>query len=665
VSRHPHDTPLLQKLTLQEIDTDSSFNAEIGWRRFSFEIKNLDGGKTPLLDNLCYSVNKTVSAQGEEVLDQSVLLKLYPVNVKAYHGFTERDVEENIYPPSAKRTYGRLMNSDITVRRILQKEVDSNTHWLCILNEDDARLIHHHPVFEHEVFYHSYKVHTDVIDSSPQKHLADLRRFEFWKHLEEAKVPSWEGLYKITDGYDAKNFRLGKNMRDTVEQLVPSEWPSYYRDMYSLALCAILSPDLMTKDPLDFVDGFIDSAVAHTMIMYHYTNIVRGITTSDIVRTINNPKPRRRITVESKIPFEWVLPLREIESQPLPPQTRPIIIRHALKLTNDQSTKPTFPVTWKQAKQSREMWNERVTLIGGLLTMTGRFNPERLGLRSLLYLGGAYRWPHRHSTWTAEAVSDERHLQIQEFLLPPQAVEKVKRFLKRVFITRWYSRRVNYHTFEADSGEWKYDPIKMARQVERRVSMKRIAKDFSIGNPEIVTIPDSKDAIIIDALSHSIKYHDLERSTGFWDTMSLTPAEFELRLKNLVNEGMIHLSYQFHPPRYASRCLVLQGDMGRIRSLAYTLLENAPTCSVYLFDDSAFIIVSLHPDKMDPFIKTLVTSAIENDVLVEPWTVNRYSGYRWGLLQRLLCEDGTWDEDISGLLCQGRGLGLPLDTEEG
>jgi hypothetical protein len=43
--------------------------------------------------------------------------------------------------------------------------------------------------------------------------------------------------------------------------------------------------------------------------------------------------------------------------------------------------------------------------------------------------------------------------------------------------------------------------------------------------------------------------------------------------------------------------------------------------------------------------------------------VNRYQGYRWGLLNRIMREDGTWDDDISGLLSQGRGLGLPLEKD--
>ncbi len=66
---------------------------------------------------------------------------------------------------------------------------------------------------------------------------------------------------------------------------------------------------------------------------------------------------------------------------------------------------------------------------------------------------------------------------------------------------------------------------------------------------------------------------------------------------------------------------------------------------------------------MEPFIETLITRAKENDVLVEPWTVNRHKGYRWGLLNRIMREDGTWDDDISGLLSQGRGLGRPLEKD--
>ncbi len=663
MSGDPRDAPLIQRLTLQEIDSGRTFNAEIGWRWANIDVIDLDGGKVPELSNLCYSVDRTMTVEGEELLERPVTLRLEPVDVKTGFGYTESEVEEDMYPPSAKGTYGRLMKSDIVVRRILQREVESNTHWLYLLSEADSRPIHHHPVFDYEVFFHGYKNQTALMDRSPKKLIDDKRRHKIWNSLEEAKAPSWKDLYKLTKGYDKEDLTLGRNMRDTVDQFIPTDWPSDIRGMYNRGLCAILSPDLLKTDPLDIVDAFIDSATAHVTTLYHYINLVRGSTTSDIVRIINSPRLHTKVTSEGQVPLKWSLPLREIETRMNAPQSQPTLIHHSLKLTTEQSTKPRFPVTWEKARQSRKKWNERVILIAHFLTMTGRYNPERVGLRSLLYLGGAYRWPHKHSTWMTEAVSGDRKLQIQELLLPPQAVEKVTRFLERVLVTRWYSRRVNYHTYDSKSGDWLYDPVKMARQVGRKASMKRIIRDFNIGPPNLVTVPDRKDAVIMDSLGRSIRYQDFERNPGLWDVLDMTPEEFESRLKSLVNEGVVTLSYQFHPPRYTTRCLVLQGDMSHIRSLAYALLENAPTCSVYLFDSSAFIILSLHPEKMGPFIETLVSRAIENDVLVEPWTVNRYYGYRWGLLQRIMREDGTWDDDISGLLSQGRGLGLPLGKD--
>ncbi|MHA1949859.1 MAG: hypothetical protein ACW99G_00950 [Candidatus Thorarchaeota archaeon] len=654
----PRDQPLVQRLTLQEIDSGRTFDAEVGWKWMDTPIVDLDGGKPVDINNLCYSINKTVTVEGDQSLEKSVMLRVKPLVVQTIRGFTEGEVEASIYPPSSALNYERFMGSDIDVRLIIQEELDSNNKWLLILGEDDSRLIHHHPLYEYEVFYQSFLGKNESILRSSSRRLDTIRRFKFRKSLEELPTPSWQELYNLTEGYDVQEIKLGRNMRETVDQFIPSEWHEFIRDSYIQGLSAILSKNLMSRDPLDYVDAFIESAISHTMIMEHFANIVKGKPSSDMVRIINKPRLSDKLTLEGKTPYKWWMPMREMENRFHLPDAESILIRHSLRLSDEQSTKPKFPVSWEEAKKDPQKFKERVVLIGHFPTMYGRFNPERLGLRSLLYLGGAYRWPHKHSTWSANAVAGKRNLQIQELLLPPHAVEKVTRFLERVLVTRWYSRRVNNDTFDFSKERWTYDPVRMARKVEGKVSMNKLVRDFNIGTPDKATIPDRMDASIIDGISYGLRYQEMELRKGLWEVLGVTPSEFETKARGLVNDGMMRLSYNFDPPRFTSRCLVLSGDMGRIRSLSYSLLKSAPTCSVYLFDDSAFIIVSLHPDKVDEFLETLKTSAAENGVFFETWTVNRFQNYRWGLLQRILKDDGTWDDDVSGLLCQGRGRGV-------
>ena len=46
--------------------------------------------------------------------------------------------------------------------------------------------------------------------------------------------------------------------------------------------------------------------------------------------------------------------------------------------------------------------------------------------------------------------------------------------------------------------------------------------------------------------------------------------------------------------------------------------------------------------------------AEEQNINVRVWRINAYAGYLHTLYQRLLKPDGSWDDDISGLLSQIR-----------
>jgi hypothetical protein len=67
------------------------------------------------------------------------------------------------------------------------------------------------------------------------------------------------------------------------------------------------------------------------------------------------------------------------------------------------------------------------------------------------------------------------------------------------------------------------------------------------------------------------------------------------------------------------------------------------------------MIVSRIPkDDHHKFTTDFIDAAKKFDILVEAHPISAYAGYRNNLYSRLLKEDGTWDDDISGLLDQVR-----------
>ncbi|MFW9807155.1 MAG: hypothetical protein ACFFFK_10545 [Candidatus Thorarchaeota archaeon] len=127
-------------------------------------------------------------------------------------------------------------------------------------------------------------------------------------------------------------------------------------------------------------------------------------------------------------------------------------------------------------------------------------------------------------------------------------------------------------------------------------------------------------------------------------------------LESMLNQGMFLLHYFYIPEGLNSVCIVANGPPKNICSLARAFLLHAPSTQARIMDGgkSCVIISRIPANDFFEFTSKILERSHETDVSLQAHPISAYAGYRNNLYSRLLKEDGTWDDDVSGLLNQIR-----------
>ena len=137
----------------------------------------------------------------------------------------------------------------------------------------------------------------------------------------------------------------------------------------------------------------------------------------------------------------------------------------------------------------------------------------------------------------------------------------------------------------------------------------------------------------------------------------------ESTLSSLRDEGVIRLQYGINPLGVTSIFTMAEGPPNQVCSLARAFLLHTPSTSVDIGDQGRkCYITSRVPERLAHGLAvSLEEKAAESDINLRCQRITSFRGYTYTLYQRLLKDDGTWDEDVSDLLSQIR---LPSSTGE-
>jgi hypothetical protein len=570
---------------------------------------------------------------------------------------------EDIFPPSTHGFWGRIRDKgDLAVFSIHQVD-GSDSFWMFIVSLDTGFIYESYEIQPYEIGVFEFIENRFITEADRRVRLASQseNRADIQEKIEgmlDGPPPSWDQLSSLMGDVVVPNFQKGTTMRETFSQLVPLSFPGEVREQLMKFLAFIMSERVPREDPVDYFKALIDQPLLHALLMGHFQFVIDGINWPSYVRLMILAEqgqleyPKRPMPEPERVPWR-ILWEKLIE---MFPDWQSNAIAYAKRMNDDHKIFLRLPVTRSDAKRSRQLWKDRMSLMVSRLSLRVHINPQLIGLRQLLYIGAAYRWPHRHMAWISrlgEVSEQPTHLQIM--LMPPTALERVKRFVPstREIIASY--RTSNLDLFNTDEKLWSMSTSKILSAVSRKSSPRKLTNRFALKAHTGGYSVSKEEASVLDLVSRTLDLSVLE-STDMMSHWGIKPSAIRSVLSELQKKGILEYNYEIIRQDLISIFIIAEGEIGKTSALVEGFLSHTPTTLAMLTESNHSCVIMTRVPETEAYTMAseLPILADENGVklrIMKPRAVRIYSH---NLYQRLLKDDGTWDDDVSAFLSQAR-----------
>jgi hypothetical protein len=303
--------------------------------------------------------------------------------------------------------------------------------------------------------------------------------------------------------------------------------------------------------------------------------------------------------------------------------------------------------------------------IHGLL-MRAQVRQEVLGLKYVLYLGSAYRWPHKHTAWSSRFErKGKRPWYLQVMLMPPGAVSKVTNRIPGIIPIDRMLSRVNLQAFDDKAGTWDFSLARIYHSLSATKTEKDFRREFRIRAREKVVRIDQLEAAVLGHAFFQLSLELMERGV-YAKELGITNERVREILMDLTERRVLTMRYNpslFSIGKLFSIGIDVKGAAETLNSFTREFLLRAPSATAFVADSHDYtIIVSRVPRNIvaDLFGR-LPEVAEEAGVNLRIWPVKAYSAYTHDIFSRLLLRNGHWDDDVTGLTSQSRSTASEVE----
>ncbi|MFW9965474.1 MAG: hypothetical protein ACFFCX_18010 [Candidatus Sifarchaeia archaeon] len=585
-------------------------------------------------------------------------MKLTPVIISEM-GYSEHQSSETMYPPCSGNWISYIRDSDIQAFYVVHTIVDSKKLLLSIISKSHYRLLHSFLInpYEIEILFHQrdWMVNNDIVASDKHSDKLEL------DSLLKDDPPSWPFLARITEGADVPHLKIAKNLRDTLDQLIPTSYPENEREQVLAFFAWLQNARIPRDDPVDFMKKYATTWVFRTLVNGHLRCMLDDVNPPlylQIIQQVENQKLSlpKTPSFESTDQESWFVVWRKLTE--LFPDWRGRVVDMAISMNKSGQIHTKLPVSRAEARKSKKAWADRFAMVTQGLLMRGHIQKERIGLKCIVYVGGAHTWPHKHLEWSARlGFSFEKPIQIQVMVMPPSGFQRLRRFEDTLHTIEWEQSVVNLERYNREKKKWNFKTSLVAKSLESNRSLRQLQNEFG-GKPGGLTVPISQQqAKILDLVSWGMYLSAIE-SGLYNDYFGVTNKEILGEIKELLQKEVFSLSYTSFFRELTSFLIHAKGPIRKMCSLTRSFLKYAPSATTMVSETSneCFILSRIPNDVVNELTQDLQTSANEFNVNLRLWPISAYTGYRNNLYRRLLMDDGLWDDDLSGLTRQARQL---------
>lgn len=589
------------------------------------------------------------------VLKRDDIVVLDPVYCSIL-GYSEEPIRSfEMYPPSSGGWISHVVESGENAVYTIQKLLNRNRFLLTISHFDNNNILGTFLLHYYEIGILGMKRDWDIHRELFSKQTAQM---DIEEYLDKAP-PSWSFISKLSEGITIPNLRIMKTMGETMGQFVPHSFPPTIRSQLIAFLSWLETAEIPNQDPMEFYSRYASVDTFRTMVWGHLMCLLEDANPPNYTRIFSLADKgglslTQKPLVEPELQNTWYQ-ARDALFNTFPDRMKRAL-RYALLLNQSKRIVSKLPVSKKEAKNSRESWGNRYAMIFQGLMMRGHVVKERLGLRAMMYIGGAHRWPHPHIEFSARlGYQKEKPQQLQIMVLPITAVEKVTRLLSTIRPIVWERSAANLSLYNAEKREWKMNVGLIEKSLERSRSLSQLRREFGDRPIEKQVSLTPIQAKVLDMVSWGLYLGSLE--TGVYSEYSgIESKDIEGTILELEEGGVISIEYTLSLRKLTSVHVNVEGPPRNIYSFCRSMLKHAPSAAVRISEggNSCSVIARVPEDKAFNFITTLPSIGQERNIAIEVVPISAYISYRNNLYQRLLRDDGTWDDDLSGLLSQVR-----------
>jgi hypothetical protein len=567
---------------------------------------------------------------------------------------------EDIFPSSTGGFYGRLRagkaDSMYTIHAI-----ENDTRLFLLIGNPQSEVI-----YETQIIQPYEAEALRLIDD--QEH-QNLWYNDFWSekreslkdeicHVLDGPSPSWEEISKILSEVTVPNLQLGETARDTISRLVPTAFSGINREQLMAFLAYIVLDKMRMEDIIDSL-SYIDALPMFGNLMRgHFRCIVDNYNWPPYLKLMiqasrGELEQPRAILGETVNEIVRKLVLKVIE---MCPDWFGIAIKSAQELNNSNKFLHRLPVTKSQAMKSKKKWKIRLSAISYGLRVRSHVNHDMIGLNDLVYLGAAYRWPHRHMRFiTRLGISSENPPHLHVMSMPPSSVQRVMRMLPQCIRISLSTRTVNLGLFNENSGRWDVPIDKILTSTNRKISKRRFSKRFYTKKKVDTFQLQPDDAMILGLVTGGIYLESLERADYFryW---GMDRKQVLSSISRLQRRGVIDVAYEVDDVRLVSLATIIQGDSDSVISLVDSFLSYTPTSTTMLNKDCdmGFVLSRLPENYVHELASQLNRLDVDREITVRCMRPRTFRSFNYDFYHRLLTPDGTWNDDVSAFLSQAR-----------
>jgi hypothetical protein len=616
--------------------------------------------------NVFFEVMKQISLDNESrsvvkpiVSKVKVLLK--PIIV-IHHPYTASggQIVEDVFPPSTSGFYGRLLNGKSEALYFVQRVKNSNQFWLTITNPRTSQIFENLLIQPYEAeaisLVDDYSIKRISSAESEVKRIATRSKV---LSILDSPAPTWQELSMLLKDVSIPNLRMGNTMRDTLTQVVPASFPDPIRDELMAFLAYVIQNKLPKEDPLTYLARFSSTTILESLIYGHLMHLTDKTEWPSYVKLMilaargHLESPKRAVS-DPILGAPWSVYVHKCAE--LLPSWLNIAVKSARTLNESKRLVLGLPTTKSAAKKSRTAWKRRFAEMSYDLMVRGYIDTSALGLVELVYLGAAYRWPHRHMKFiTRLGPLNENPPHLQAMLLPLNAAERVRRALPGVLSVFWSARSLNLDLLNERTSSWNIPTERIVESLEKRGTIRRLINRFGGRQTSDMYTMSRGEAKVVDLISEGVILSLLE-TPEYLDSLGLEKREIRGHLKNLINHNIIRLKYEVSDPKLITLAVILQGEKETVTSVISEFLTSTPTTFARLDEtgERGVLLSRLPEESAQVIASQLASRAIAYGANIRCMRPTAFRGYTSNLYQRLLKPDGTWDDDVSAFLSQAR-----------